>query len=193
MSRRTAVLAIAAVFAASAGAANLPAAVPVDQLTDLTGSAVTIVTLKARDNFANEFQYDVTVKNQGSEPLVADSLVIVVDQITDLAGKDATDRIEVVGYDGQTPAGKPYYLVPPGSRPELPPFGQSEPASVRLRNPYYTILFTPSFRVLGQRRPPPSSPSSESLTTLVQALIKKGVLTLEEWLRVLQPSSQPQP
>jgi len=45
MSRRTAVLAIAAVFAASAGAANLPAAVPVDQLTDLTGGAATTMLI----------------------------------------------------------------------------------------------------------------------------------------------------
>lgn len=66
MSRRTAVLAIAAVFSASAGAAHLPAAVPVDQLTDLTGGAVAIVTLTSLDNFADEFGSDVTVTNKRS-------------------------------------------------------------------------------------------------------------------------------
>lgn len=191
MRRHTVSLAMAVVLIASTDTVTVPAAVPVDQLTDLTGGASAVVTLKARDNFANEFLYDVTVRNQTSEPLVAESLVIVVDRITDLAGKDATDRIEVLGHDGQTTTGKPYFRIPLGSASELPPYSESEPATVRLRNPYYTIMFTPSFRVLGERRPPPSA--SESIGTLIQTLIKKGVLTLEDLLGLSQSPPLPQP
>lgn len=185
MRRHTVSLAMAVVLIASTRAVPLPAAAPVDQLTDLTGGAVAVVTLKARDNFANEFLYDVTVKNLSPDPLVADSLVVVVDQITDLAAKDATDRIEVVGYDGQTPAGKPYFRIPPGPEADLPPHGESRPVAVRLRNPYYTILFTPSFRVLGQRRPP----AAETLQSLIQAMLKNGLVTLEDLLGLSQSGS----
>ena len=59
-------------------------AASVDQLPDLTGRASAIPTLKARDNFANQFEYDVTVRNRTSDPLVADSLVPVVERITEL-------------------------------------------------------------------------------------------------------------
>ena len=125
-------------------------AASVDQLADLTGRTIAIATLKVRDNFANQFEYDVTVRNLTSDPLEADSLIVVVDGITDLAGKDATDRIEVVGFDGYTNDGKPYFRVPAQDL-ELPPYGESQPARVRLRNPYYTILFTPFFKVRGLR------------------------------------------
>ncbi|MCX5729205.1 MAG: hypothetical protein NTZ28_10280, partial [Nitrospirae bacterium] len=55
---------------------------PLDQLTDLTGKASVVVTLKGRDNFTSEYRYDVSVRNHTSDLLIADSLVIVLDKIT---------------------------------------------------------------------------------------------------------------
>ncbi|MEP6959199.1 MAG: hypothetical protein ABI980_10765, partial [Nitrospirota bacterium] len=82
---------------------------------------------------------------------------------------------------------------------------QSLPASVRLRNRDYLIVFTPSFKVFGLKRPPPeppkridqptppvqvpapAQPSRSSIDKLIQLLIKKGVLTEEEWRKANQP------
>ena len=164
MSRFT-LLAICAVMVQTSFASG---ATPVDQLDDLSGRASATMTLKMRDNFANQFEYDVTVRNLTGDPLEADSLIVVVDGITDLAGKDATDRVEVVGFNGITKDGKPYFLVPVQG-PELPPFSESRPLTVRLRNPYYTILFTPVVKVRGQRKLPQAKDA--------EALTKKGVLT----------------
>jgi hypothetical protein len=202
MIRAASVIRIGLLLSATLPAGPARAAVPIEQLEDLTGGAVPIVTLRERDNFANEFRYDVTVRNRTSHPIRTDSLIVVVDEITDIAGKDATDRIEVVGNDGVTPEGKPYYRVPGEGNVQLAPYSESEPANIRLRNPYYTIIFTPFFRVLGQQvqeepprlKPPPSplrekevSPArakegkDESVNRLAEILIKKGVMTREEW------------
>lgn len=168
-------------------------AAPVDQLADLTGSVSTIVTLTGRDNFTNEFRYDVRVKNQSAKPLEADSLVVVLDQITDLAGKDALDRIEVVGQDGETAERKPYFRIPVDG-PELAPHSESKPATVVLKNAAYTIVFTPSFKVRGQPKPPPAK-APEPVQSLVDLLIKKGVLTEEEGAAISGrvPANQPPP
>ncbi|HEV8620355.1 MAG TPA: hypothetical protein VGQ79_04950 [Nitrospiraceae bacterium] len=165
-------------------------AVPVDQLPDLSSSVSTVVTLKARDNFLNEFRYDVTVRNQGIEPIDSSSLILVLEQITDLAGKDALDRIEVLGQDGQTAEGKPYFRIPLGD-PELAPYTDSPPAIVRLRNAAYTIIFTPSFRVRGVRRSTLKQ-SVETTKALIELLQKKGVLTPEDLPQVLPPPSDTQ-
>jgi len=165
------------------------AAVPSDQLEDLTAGVIPIVTLRERDNFANEFRYDVSVENRTSHPVKIDGLIVVVDQIIDLAGKDATNRIEVLGADGQTPDGKPYFKVT-GAGAQLAPYTESDPTTVRMRNPYYTILFSPSFRVLGRSinppRPPVAAPPvagrTDGINRLAEILIKKGVITREEWL-----------
>lgn len=160
-------------------AATVPPDVPFEQLRDLTGRASAIVTLKERDNFTNEFLYDVTIRNQSGDSFVARSLILVLEQITDLAGKEALERMEVVGQDGETPDGKPYFRVPLGRSRILRPYSESEPATVRLRNQAYTIVFTPAFRVLGLSVPQPAA--SASLTPLVRLLIQKGLLTEEEW------------
>lgn len=171
-------LAFLIMFTAMAQAPLASGATPVDQLDDLSGRASAVMTLTTRDNFANQFEYDVTVRNLMSDPLEADSLVVIVDSITDLAGKDATDRVEVVGFDGKTKEGKPYYLVP-AQGSELAPFSESRPLTIRLRNPYYTILFTPALKVRGQRKPPQAK-DTEAVQSLTDALTKKGVLTKEE-------------
>jgi hypothetical protein len=185
-----------------------------DQLTDLTGKASVVVTLKGRDNFTSEYRYDVSVRNHSSDLLIADSLVIVLDKITNLAGEDHEGltgesfltRFEILGQDGETNDGKPFFRVPVGPVPDLGALTDSLPASVRLRNKDYLAVFTPSFKVLGQKRPPPepkqtqqtlaapvqpgttpTTPSRNSVDKLIQLLIKKGVVTEEEWRKANQP------
>jgi hypothetical protein len=187
------------------------AAASLDQLTELTGKASVIVTLKGRDTFTSEYRYDVSVRNHTSDALIADSLVIVLDKITNLAGEDHEGltgesfltRFEVLGQDGETADGKPFFRIPAGPSPDLGPLTDSLPASVRLRNKDYLSVFTPSFKVLGQKRPPPepkqtqaapvqpgatpAAPSRNSVDKLIQLLIKKGVVTEEEWRKANQP------
>jgi hypothetical protein len=185
-----------------------------DQVTDLTGRAQAIVTLKSRDNFTSEYRYDVQVRNLSPDAIIGDSLVLVLDKITNLAGEDREGltgesflkRFDVLDYDGQTDDGKPYFRVPAGSSPDLVPQTDSLPAVVRIRNRDYVAVFTPSFKVLGQKRPPPEAKPAESPTSstppglgpsttatrnavdkLIQLLIKKGILTEEEWRKANQP------
>jgi hypothetical protein len=188
------------------------AAPSLDQLTDLTGNASVVVTLKGRDNFTSEYRYDVSVRNHSSDALIADSLVIVLDKITNLAGQDREGltgesflgRFDILGQDGETDDGKPFFRIPLGPTPDLGPLADSLPVTVRLRNKDYVSVFTPSFKVLGQKRPPPepkhtqaaapvqpgttpNTPSRNSIDKLTQLLIKKGVITEEEWRKANQP------
>ncbi len=181
------------------------AAASLDQLTDLTGRATAVVTLKGRDTFASEYRYDVSVKNLSPDPLIGDSLVVVLEKITNLAGEDRDSlkgdsflsRFEVLGQDGETDDGKPYFRIPAGSGPDLLPQSESRPVTVRLRNKEYLVVFTPSFRVLGLKRQPAAPKPSEPVTTLpaakasleklIELLIKKGVITEEEWRGATKP------
>lgn len=185
-----------------------------DHLTDLTGRVQAIVTLKSRDNFASEYRYDVSVRNLSPDAITGDSLVIVLDKITNLAGEDREGltgesflkRFDVLDQDGQTDEGKPYFRIPAGTSPDLIPQTDSLPAVIRIRNRDYVAVFTPSFKVLGQKRPPPEAKRAESTAStvspapgtptasnrnavdkLIQLLIKKGVLTEEEWRKANQP------
>jgi hypothetical protein len=170
-----------------------------DQLPDLTDKAAqTVVTLKGRDNFNSEYMYDVSVKNVSSDPLVAESLVIILDKITNIGGDERTSgtsesnlsRMEILGQDGETDDGKPYFHIPRGSEPDLPPNTESSPVAVRIRSKDYLIVFTPFFRVYGLQRTPappkpkervsPSPPAKTPADKLVQMLIQKGVLSEEE-------------
>ena len=180
-------------------------AVSLDQLSDLTGKAIPVVTLKGRDNFSSEYRYDVSVRNTSSDAFVADSLVIVLDKITNLGGEDhealknepLLRRFEVLDQDGENEYGKPYFQITGGSGPELVPYSESRPAAVRLRNKDYLAVFTPSFRVLGIKRQPPKPKGPEpsrqitdnksAINKLIQTLIKKGLITEEEAKAVLQP------
>lgn len=183
-----------------------------DHLTELTGKVNAVVTLKGRDNFASEYRYDVSVRNHSPDAIVADSLVIVLDKITNLAGEDREvltgesflKRFDVLGQDGATDEGKPFFRIPAGSVPDLGPQTDSLPASVRLRNRDYVAVFTPAFRVFGLKRTPPELPrradepaapapgtaaaaNRNPVDKLIQLLIKKGVLTEEEWRKANQP------
>ena len=178
---------------------------PLDQLTDLTGKATVSVTLTGRDNFNSEYRYDLTVRNRSNDPLIADSLIVVLDKITNLAGEEREPlkseplihRFEVVGQDGETDDGKPFFRVPLGASPDLAPLTDSPPFSVHLRNKDYVSVFTPLFRVYGKKRPQAepkvsTSPSQPSLAApdrtdkLIQLLLKKGIITEEE-RRAIQP------
>lgn len=187
------------------------AASSLDQLTELTGKASVVITLKGRDNFNSEYLYDVSVKNLSADTFIGDSLFLVLDKVTNIGGEDRENlnsdtilsRMEVLGQDGETQDGKPYFKIPAGSTTDLTPNSQSLPASVRLRNKDYLIVFTPSFKVLGLKRPPPepkqaqaaqvqpgatpTAPSRNSVDKLIQLLIKKGVVTEEEWRKANQP------
>ena len=183
-----------------------------DQLTEFTGRVHVLVTLKSRDNFASEYRYDVSVRNLSADTITGDSLVIVLDKITNLAGEDHEaltgepflKRFDVLGQDGQTDDGKPYFHIPFGSGPDLAPQSDSLPAIVRIRNKDYVAVFTPSFKVFGQKRvlpapirqgnlpaaasPDPATASNrKAIDTLIQLLIKKGVVTEEEWKKANKP------
>jgi hypothetical protein len=179
---------------------------PLDQLTDLTGKVTAVVTLKGRDNFNSEYRYDVSVKNLSADTFIGDSLFVVLDKVTNIGGEDRENlnldtilsRMEILGQDGETQDGKPYFQIPAGSTVDLTPHSLSLPASVRLRNKDYLIVFTPSFKVFGLKRPPPlpkttekpglpATSSTNSVDRLIQLLIKKGVLTEEEGRKVNQP------
>lgn len=182
---------------------------PIDQLTDLTGKVTVIVTLTGRDNFTSEYRYDVSVRNMTADPLIADSLLIVLDKITNLAGEDHEaltnesflNRFDVLGQDGETDERKPFFRIPPGSTADLLPQTNSRAASVRIRNRDYVSVFTPAFKVYGNKRPPPepkqppaqAQPAAPQRQTdkqterLLQLLLKKGVITEEEWRKANQP------
>jgi hypothetical protein len=169
-----------------------------DQLTDLTDSAAqAVVTLKGRDNFNSEYAYDVSVKNFSSDSLVGDSLVVVLDRVTNIGGDDWASgtsqsnlsRMEILGQDGETDDGKPYFHIPRGSVSDLPPYKESRPATVRIRNKDYLIVFTPVFKVYGQKRvtnlPKPAErqlpPERETRAEeTIQLLIQKGAISAEE-------------
>ena len=182
-----------------------------DQLTDLAGKVTVVVTLKGRDNFNSEYLYDVSVKNLSPDTFIGDSLFLVLDKVTNIGGEDRENlnsdtilsRMEVLGQDGETHDGKPYFQIQAGATTDLTPSSQSLPVSVRLRNKDYLVVFTPSFKVFGLKRPPPEpkqaqvipvqpavtspAPSRNPVDKLIQLLIKKGVLTEEEWRRANQP------
>jgi len=163
-------------------------AVDVEQLPDLTGGAIPLVTFERHDTFSNEFIYSVKIKNQTGDPLVASSLVIVLDRVIDLSGKDALERIEVLGQDGYTSDGKPYFRIPMGRLPELAPYRESQHVTVRFRNPDYMPFLAPSFRVRGLRLT-----AAKALQELIQELRKKGLLSEEETQKALEPLHRPSP
>jgi hypothetical protein len=177
----------------------------VDQLTDLTGKAIVTITLTGRDNFNSEYRYDLTVRNRSSDPFIADSLIVVLEKITNLAGEERDPlkseplihRFEVVGQDGETEDGKPFFRVPAGTNPDLAPLTDSAPFSIRIRNKDYVSMFTPSFRVYGKKRLPAESKTAtnqpqagstapDRTDRLIQLLLKKGIITEEE-RKAIQP------
>ena len=177
------------------------------ELIDLSGKAAAFVTLRSRDNFSSEYRYDVTVRNNSADLFIADSLIIVLDRITNIGGQDRENltgesllnRMEIIGQDGTTEDGRPFFRVPQGSGPDLTPNSESLPVTVRIRNRDYVAVFTPSFRVMGQKRDAPKQkstaaaaaaavpPNKATTDKLIQLLIKKGLITPQEAQSLSQP------
>lgn len=187
--------------------AFMPLVAAAAELIDLSGKAAAFVTLRSRDNFSSEYRYDVTVRNNSADLFIADSLIIVLDRITNIGGQDRENltgesllnRMEIIGQDGTTEDGRPFFRVPQGSGPDLTPNSESLPVTVRIRNRDYVAVFTPSFRVMGQKRDAPkqkspaaaaaaaSAPNKATTDKLIQLLIKKGLITPQEAQSLSQP------
>jgi len=152
----------------------------VDDLVDVTNRVNVAVTI-AREAFENESVYDVTIKNQSADALDGDFLVLVLDQLADIAGKDALDRMEIINSDGQTSDGRPYYKVSVGEARVLEPYGISEPTTVRLRNVALTLMVRPMFRVFGTVR----DVVPQSVNDLITLLFQKGILSRAEVMSLM--------
>lgn len=172
------------------GANSLPAqAQSIEDLPDLTGGVVPVVVYETRDPFASgdptsleQVRYTVRVKNQTGDPIIGDSLLLIVDKIVALSGEDVLRRIRVIGADGYTAEGKPYFRVPIMNGRDLAPFSESQPLTLQLHNPDYLRFFPPVLRVRGIRRSP-----EKSVRHLLETLVKKGILTPEEAQEALRP------
>ncbi len=162
---------------------------PVDDLQDLTGGVVPVVQYKGRDPFSgraltsvSQVEYEVKVKNQTGDPVVADSLILVIDGIQEISGKDISGRVEVEGYDGTLQNGKLFFRVP-SSEKELPPFGESESITIRVNNPNYLRFYPPRMLVKGIRRT-----ANAAVKDLLESLMQKGILHPEEAAKALESS-----
>ena len=160
-------------------------AVDVDQLEDLTGGVVPVVTLEGHDTFTNEYVYSVRVINQTGDSLVAGMLYLVLSEVLDQSGKNVLESLEVPNQDGNI-GGKPYFMIPTGGLSQLPSYQESQPINVRLRSPDYVLFYPPSFQVRGIRRR-----DTRSFETLIQQLMNNGGLSEAEAQKALQPLHQP--
>ncbi len=164
----------------------------VDDLPDLTGGVVPVVRYKSSDALSgtgltsvSEVEYTVKVKNQTGDPLVADSLILVVDAVKEISGKEISDRVEIEGFDGMTADGKPFFRIPSPNK-ELAPYSESETVTIRISNPDYLRFFPPRIRVRGLRRSP-----GEAVKGLLNSLVQKGILAPEEAARALETTAPP--
>lgn len=192
--------------------------------SDLSGRVMAQITRQSYDNFSSETRYEVRAANVTSQTFEADSLVIVLDQLTNFAGQavdpvskqSLISQVEILGQDGTTAGGKPYFSVPLSGQEEFGPYAKSDPVTVRLRNTSFITGLTPSFKVMGKRKkePPPEQPRTagdragpaprqpapaaetkleKKFDALLDVLSKKGVLTEEERRDVDSPPPKPQP
>ena len=174
----------------------LHGALLVDDLPDLTGGVVPLLTYATGGSSGSggelfsggtlgsrgEIRYQVRVKNQSGDPIDAESLVVVVQKIQEMARlRDVTQELHFPGSDGTTRDGKPYFRVPVGGKPTLPPFGESEAIIIEIQNPDLLRLYPPVLRVRGVRHT-----ASQAFQNTLQTLIRKGVLTPEEAQEALQ-------
>jgi hypothetical protein len=167
----------------------------VDDLPDLTGGVVPVVQYKHLDPFSgedkltsvSEVDYVVRVKNQTGDPLIADSLVLVVDSVLEISGKEISHRVKIEGSDGMTRDGKPFFRIP-STASELPPYGESEPVTIRVTNPDFLRFYPPSVRVRGIRRS-----SDKPVKDLLETLVQKGLLSPEEARRAMESPSSSSP
>ncbi len=164
----------------------------VDDLPDVTEGVVPVVQYKDADALSgtrltsvSEVEFIVKVKNQTGDPLVADSLILVVDTVKEISGEDISDRLEIVGSDGLLANGKPFFRIPSTGQ-ELAPFGESEAVTIRVNNPDYLRFFPPSIRVRGLRRS-----ADEAVKGLLESLVQKGILAPEEAANAMRSTAPP--
>ena len=162
----------------------------VDDLPDLTEGVVPVVQYKVSDALSgtgltsvSEVEYIVKVKNQTGDPLVADSLVLVVDEVREISGKDISDRVKIEGFDGMTVDGKPFFRIPSNGK-ELAPYSESESVTIRISNRDYLRFFPPRIRVRGLRRS-----AGDAVKGLLESLVQKGILAPEEAARAMEATS----
>jgi len=167
----------------------------VDDLPDLTGGVVPVVQYKHLDPFSgkdiltsvSEVEYVVRVKNQTGDPLIADSLILVVDSVREISGKEIYNRVGIEGSDGMTEDGKYFFRIP-STGAELPPYGESEAVIIRVTNPDFLRFYPPGVRVRGIRRS-----SAKAVKDLVDTLVEKGLLSPEDAIRALETPSSGSP
>lgn len=171
---------------------------PADELVDLTGGVIPLLTYDmggsssgggqlfsgGRLSSRGEVHYLVQVKNQTGDPIEADSLIVVVHHIQEMARlRDMTTELDIRGADGYTDDGKPYFRVPVDGQAELPPYGESEWFPIEIKNPDLLRLSPPVLRVRGVRKT-----TSQAFQETLQTLIRKGVVTPEEAQKAMDQS-----
>lgn len=166
----------------------------VDELPDLTEGVVPVIQYKHAQPLSgtqltsvSEVEFIVTVKNQTGDPVVADSLILVVDTVREITGTDISDRVEIKAPDGLLANGKPFFRIPNADK-ELGPYSESEAVTIRVSNPGYLRFYPPSIRVRGLRRSP-----GEAVKGLLESLVQKGILAPEEAANAMKSTSPPVP
>ena len=147
--------------------ASLLAMPSIDELADLTGGVIPILSYDTGEEGGGQLFsgghlssrghvfYIVRVKNQSGDPIEADSLIVVVQKIQEMARlRDVTSDLDLPGADGQTEEGYPYFHVPIGDQPNLEPYGESQPFRLEIKNPNLLRLYPPVLRVRGIRLTP---------------------------------------
>ena len=172
-------------------------------LQDLSGQVIPLVSSGQTNSFMaggelfsqgsltsrSDIQYTVRVKNQTDAPVIGSSLIVVIEQIMDVARtRDVASRLEILDPDGQTDEGKPFFHLPKGTAKDLAPFGISDPIHVHIRNPDLLRLSPPTFSIFGIRRT-----ESRQLDDLREVLIQKGILSPEEATELLGAPSSDNP
>lgn len=164
----------------------------VDDLPDLTEGVIPVVQYKNSDALSgtgltsvSDVEFLVKVKNQTGDPVVADSLILVVDMVKEITGNDILDRVEIEAPDGQLANGKPFFRIPHADQ-ELGPYSESEAVTIRVSNPDYLRFFPPSIRVRGLRRSP-----GQAVKGLLESLVQKGILAPEEAANAMKSTDPP--
>ena len=140
----------------------LLAEISVDELPDITGGVIPLLSFEAstggelfssgRVSSRGETFYVVRLKNQTGDPVLAESLIVVVERIQNMSNfRDVTSKLELPNVHGETETGKPYYRVPIGEKKFLAPFSESQPFSLEIQNPNLYRLYPPVLRVRGLR------------------------------------------
>ena len=172
--------------------------VSVDELPDLTGGVIPVLSYDTEGTFMSggelnaggslssrgSIRFIVRVKNQSGDPIEADSLVVIIHKIQEMARlRDMTTKLDIEGTDGVTKDGKPYFYVPVEDDNVLPPFGESESITIEIDNPDLLRLYPPVLRVRGIRQT-----TSQDFQKTLQTLIQQGVITPEEARNALNSS-----